>query len=316
MNYLLWFIFLYFIPKIASRILFPVALIEKCNAASQKLMERSQKVFQSSEMYRTSEEVEFLQRIDDDNQEALKMLESLEKDDSNWEFVAERQGIQVFKRFIRAGPFVKKSDLLKGQKHACVKSVGILNANADKIFELFLTNDRVHEYNDHCVEVQDLQLLPTTSQKPNIIQQFCKVAWARSPIYGVFKPRDFISVVYCEKRNDGSYIIMNRPAYVQSPPMQPPMQPPLHTTSSAKRKNAKKDDIEKTSKYVRATILLGGNILQPINTKQTKVTMIAHVNPGGGGDTQTAAWFINKMCAREPQNFLKKLEIAANKIIK
>ena len=43
---------------------------------------------------------------------------------------------------------------------------------------------------------------------------------------------------------------------------------------------------------VRATILLAGNILEPYGSDQmsTKLTQIAHVNPGGGADTPAIAW--------------------------
>ena len=40
---------------------------------------------------------------------------------------------------------------------------------------------------------------------------------------------------------------------------------------------------------------------------------VAHVNPGGAGDTAAVAFVINKLCAVGPPTFIRKLEIAAQK---
>ena len=37
------------------------------------------------------------------------------------------------------------------------------------------------------------------------------------------------------------------------------------------------------------------------------------MNPGGAGDTAAVAFVINKLCAVGPPNFIRKLEIAAQK---
>ena len=50
----------------------------------------------------------------------------------------------------------------------------------------------------------------------------------------------------------------------------------------------------------------------PIITEpKTHLTMIAHVNPGGGVDTKAGAYFANKLCAAAPPAFIRKLERAA-----
>ena len=70
-----------------------------------------------------------------------------------------------------------------------------------------------------------------------------------------------------------------------------------------------------SKQYIRATILLAGNIMKPCgpNGSQTHLTQIAQINPGGGADTKTAAFFINKLCAVGPPTFFSKLEVAAQK---
>jgi hypothetical protein len=108
------------------------------------------------------------------------------------------------------------------------------------------------------------------------------------PKYGPLKARDFCSIVHFTKFMNGTAIIMNRPAYHPSYPT--------------------------SNKYVRATILLAGNIIQPLdNGRKTLLTQIAHVNPGGGADTTAIAWMINQLCAVGPPTFMKKLEKACRK---
>ena len=76
-------------------------------------------------------------------------------------------------------------------------------------------------------------------------------------------------------------------------------------------------DYPPTKKYVRATTLLVGNIIEPfkgqLNEEHTRITQVAHVNPGGAGDTAAVAYVINKLCAVGPPNFIRKLELAAQK---
>lgn len=76
-------------------------------------------------------------------------------------------------------------------------------------------------------------------------------------------------------------------------------------------------DFPPSSKYVRATLLLVGNIIEPIlgkeNEQHTRLTQVAHINPGGAADTSAAAFVINKLCAVGPPSFIKKLEAAAQK---
>ena len=111
---------------------------------------------------------------------------------------------------------------------------------------------------------------------------------ACSPKYGpLVKARDFSTVVNFNRFSNGTFIILNRPAYHQSTPP--------------------------TKKFVRATILLAANVIEPIGSDRKKclVTQIAHVNPGGITDTPAMAWIINSLCAVGPPTFLRKLETAA-----
>ena len=111
------------------------------------------------------------------------------------------------------------------------------------------------------------------------------------PSYGPFKARDYVSVVNFKEFNNGTFMITNRPAY--------------------------HPDFPPNKKYVRATLLLVGNIIEPVmgigNEQHTRLTQVAHINPGGAADTSAAAFVINKLCAVGPPSFIKKLEAAAQK---
>ena len=224
----------------------------------------------------------FMKNIDAHNEEAMSILSGLLSSKDGWKFVNEKDGVSVERRQLPSGSFVDKVDRMKGGKHACVRSTGILNAPATEVFNLFIDNDRVSEYNEHCVKVHDVA--DVTKQGIGS-RQWTKIAWACSPKYGPLKARDFSSVVHYNKYQNGTYVILNRPAY--------------HS------------DTKPTNKYVRATILLAANVIEPLSQDSCRVTQIAHVNPGGVSDTPAVAWIINSLCAVGPPTFLRKLESAA-----
>eukprot|EP01041_Mallomonas_annulata_P003116 gene3116-6123_t len=225
-------------------------------------------------------------RLDEENKEALGILNGLMGDSTGWKFVSDNQNVIVEKRFLPPGKFVDKKDAAKGSKHACVKASGIIDAPPESVFELFIDNSRVQEYNEHCTQMHDVMQFPKSSDS----KTWTKLTWACGPKYGPFKPRDFCSVVHYIKYSNGTSVILNRPAYdIKCAP---------------------------TKDYVRATILLAANVIKPYGNGQTHITQIAHVNPGGGADTPAMAWIINKLCAVGPPNFVRKLEKAAKNIKK
>jgi len=249
---------------------------------------------------------QFCSNIDTENAEALDILVGLATSDKGWTYVGTKLDVAVYRRFLPAGKFVSAIDALHGGKHACVKSSTVVNASAAAVFQLFADNSRVHEYNDHIVEVKDIKTFPKSNMKDTI---WTKLAWSSTPHYGPFKARDFFSVVNYRILNrqtsssvpnnsdlesqpqtglDTKYIIVNRPAYLSSCPS--------------------------NSKYVRATVLLGGNLIEPINETQSRITMVAQINAGGSADHPAAAWIANKLCAYGPPTFLRKIEKAAQKI--
>jgi hypothetical protein len=200
--------------------------------------------------------------------------------------VAVKDNVIVERRFLPAGSYVSREDAQKGGKHACVRTSGIIDCEPDKVFHLFVDNNLVPKYNEHVKQLKDIHQYPRSKDS----KVWTKITWSSGPSYGPFKARDFVSVVNYQKFDNGTYLILNRPAYH-------PAYPP--------NKN-----------FVRATILLAGSMIQPYgsNGKQTKFTQIAHINPGGGADTSAVAWMINKLCAVSPPKFVKKLEMTAKSL--
>lgn len=166
-----------------------------------------------------------------------------------------------------------------------MKSSGIIDARPEDVFRLFTESERTTEYNE--LASSNVDVYSFSKNSLSLTKQWSKISYATSPRLGPFKARDFSSVVNFRENSDKSFIILNRPAYISK--------------------------TAPNSKYVRATILLAGNVIQPHGNDKTLLTLIAHVNPGGGADTQAAAWMINKLCAVSPPAFIRKVEKAANR---
>lgn len=241
----------------------------------------------------TLEDLNFVSSLDQSNKEALDMLLKLyHSKDNDWSFVAKKHDVSVFRRFLDAGTFVNKEDATRGSKHACVKSCGVINAKPRDVYELFMNTPKTNEYNEHILTNHDIFYFSNNQSNTN---SWNKVSYATGPKMGLFKARDFVSVVNFIQntgKNKDSYIILNRPAYFSS--------------------------FKPKSNYVRATVLLAGNIIEPYDNdkSKTKLTLIAHVNPGGGGDNSAVAWMINQLCAVGPPIFIRKVEAATQDFTK
>ena len=193
------------------------------------------------------------ERISKENEDALNILTRLVSSSDGWLFVSRKNNVIVEKRFLGAGPYVSVEDAAKGSKHICIKSSGIIKAPPEAVFNLFVDNSRVSEYNEHCTRMKDICKIPAINANKKS-DYGTKLTWACGPKYGPLKPRDFCSVVHYIKYDNGTSIILNRPAY-----------------------DAR---CRPTNKFVRATILLAGNIIQPFGNGCTRITQIAHINPG------------------------------------
>lgn len=253
----------------------------KKNFASKKNALKSNKLqHQVQGKFNCIEDQEFVDRLDEENEQAVQIVQSLLQPSNEWESVGETDGVQVQKRVLRAASFVNHEDAESGMKHICIKSSAVLRASADDVFNLFIDNSRVKEYNEHCESIRDVLHVPTKSKLMHT-----KLSWALSPKYGIFKARHFFTVVHFRK-SPKQLMIINRPAYLKS------FDPPV-------------------SDSIRGTVLIAGNIIAPIDEHSCRLTLIAQVNPGGSADSSAAAWLINKLVAKGPPAFVRKLEVAA-----
>ena len=164
---------------------------------------------------------------------------------------------------------------LPGSQFACVMCHGIINSSPLDVLNLFEDDSRVPEYNSFYADGKDLE----------IVADGTKVVWTGSPPVFPFKARDFCTIVHIRKLKDGTYVILNRATNHPRAPPRPD--------------------------YVRASIILAGNIIQPIpgQPKQCKLTMLTQVDPGG----ITPPWIINHICLLGPIGFLKNVESAAKR---
>jgi hypothetical protein len=158
-------------------------------------------------------------------------------------------------------------------KYCCVKASGTLAASPDDILALFAENTRVPEYNKFYAEGRDLEA----------INEHTKVVWAASPPMFFFKPRDFCTVVHYRKLQDGTVVVVNR--------------------------GAEHPEAPRTDKYVRAEILMGANIIQPVPGKPHNAvfTIVTQVDPGGFAPPA----IVNKVTSWGPPTFFREVEAAA-----
>jgi hypothetical protein len=110
----------------------------------------------------------------------------------------------------------------------------VLSASAEDIYTLFQDNTRVCEYNKYFAKGKDLEELNDNT----------KVVWASSPPLFPFKARDFCTVVHFRRLEDGTIVVLNRAAVHPAAPTLP--------------------------QYVRAQIIMGANLIQPIKGNPNK----------------------------------------------
>lgn len=164
---------------------------------------------------------------------------------------------------------------LQGSQFACVMCQGIINSAPEDVLNLLEDDSRVSEYNSFHASGKDIE----------IVADGTKIVWTGSPPILPFKQRDFCTIVHIRKLKDGTYVILNRATkHPRSPPR---------------------------PDYVRASIILAGNIIQPIagQPKKCKLTMLTQLDPGG----IIPPWVINHFCTLGPIGYLKNVETVSKR---
>lgn len=183
-----------------------------------------------------------------------------------------------------------------GFQYACVRCGAVINASLSNVYNLFDDDSRIREYNSFYERGKDIEVFNDNT----------RIVWSASPPVFPFKARDFCTVIHTRKLKDGTIVILNRA-----------------TTHS---------DAPPTSKYVRASVIFGANILQPVenSSNKCKLTMITQVDPGGFTPPMiinhvsflfkhhilSLTLIMKQISTLGPVGFLKNVEAAAKKKVR
>ena len=152
---------------------------------------------------------------------------------------------------------------------------GTINSPPQKVMTLLSDTTRVREYNS----------LFEQGKEVAIVSDDTKILWATTPPIFPMKPRDFCMVWHVRKLKDGTCVVLNRAVEHPSAPV--------------------------TREYVRASIVLGASIIQPVpgDSRRSRLTMITQLNPGGFAPPT----LVNFLCTVGPIGFMKNVEVASKR---
>jgi len=182
---------------------------------------------------------------------------------SGWEQISSSNDVEVFKMTLSPDHEVAGRAIKEEAKFAIVKAQAVLDAAPEQVYAYFMDNKRVHEYNEYCTQVEDLEYLDATT----------KISWSCSgPIAsGAISARDFVTRSHYCALDDGTLIVANRAEeHAKAPP---------------------------SGAFVRMKMIWGGNIIRRHGRDQTLLTTITHINPGGAGETRYGSIFLNATAA-------------------
>jgi len=158
-----------------------------------------------------------------------------------------------------------------------ILSRSVLDASPEEAFALFCDNDRVHEYNENCQELVDIEDL----------DHMTKVNWCATGSFGPFKARDFVSLVRHKIMGGGEY------ASVAS--------------------NVVHSNLPPATKYVRSEIVLSATFFRPVpgNPQKTVIVQMTQVGSlGGAADSALAKRISTNLQEQAPIDFMRKFNRA------
>lgn len=162
------------------------------------------------------------------------------------------------------------------REYACVMCNGTINSPPQKVMALLSDTGRVKEYNSLYESGKDI----------TVVSDDTRVLWVTTPPVFPLKPRDFCTVWHVRRLKDGTCVVLNRA-----------VEHPL---------------VPVTRNYVRASIVLGASIIQPVpgDPRRSRLTMITQLNPGGFAPPAV----VNFLCTMGPIGFMKNVEVASKHI--
>jgi len=196
--------------------------------------------------------------------------------DKSWDPVSAEPDVQVWRKYLSPDAKIAGKRVDQAAKFACVKAQAVIDAPLESVYELFLDNKRVHEYNEYCKDVRDLEWLDDTTK---VTHSMTGRPWSR----------DFVTRVHYRELGEDSRIVVNRAEE--------------HALAG------------RMAGYTRMEMALGANIMKrvPGSPEKTEFTLITHVNPGGFASTPFGAMVTNRLSTESPKMFFSKLSKAASK---
>lgn len=206
-----------------------------------------------------------------------------------WNHVTDSKGVRVWRKYLRL------SDLACGDDETMVpvvKAFAVVDAPAEKVFQLLQDNARVHEYNDNCNLVVDVEQLDENT----------KVTWALSAKHGPFKAREFTTLVHFRRLPDGRLFVVNKAAE-------------RARSCTEVRERGRPKSVAKDA-AVRSEIFLAGTLLRPLQSdplRKTEIVQITSIDIGGLANTRAGAMLVNWMTSTSPVSFIRRLEAASQR---
>jgi len=218
-------------------------------------------------------------------QQTTQVLQNVQyalRQDDLWELINEHDGVKVWRTFENIKKTQSASSSPATNDVAVIRSEAILNSSPQKVFQLLMDNSRVHEYNENCVELYDIEYLNSNT----------KINWCATGKFGPFKARDFVTVVHfreLEGESNGGYVSLAA--------------------------NIEHSKLPPTSSYVRSQIQLAATFMMPVpgqpnKTKFVQVTQVGQL--GGVADSRMAKKITQNLAEKAPVDFVKKFDKALN----
>jgi len=160
-----------------------------------------------------------------------------------------------------------------------IKGVMIMDGSPEECFDLFVDDQRVGEYNDNCRELEDIAKL----MDENGVE--VKVNWCATGKFGVFKARDFTTVVRNERVEGGGFL------------------------SVATKVVVDEEGLRERDGYVRSSIVLSASFMKPVEGEPGKCEFWQITKVGGLGgvaNTKVAKKIQDKLVVKAPIDFLER----------
>lgn len=222
--------------------------------------------------------------------QADTLLHSVSKaleDDTIWNKLLEKDGVSIWRSNVDVKNYSTISSTTTSSEEegdfATIRSEAIMTASPKEVYELLIDNDRVHEYNDNCKELEDIEYISSNA----------KISWSATGKMGPFAARDFVTLVANRSLDDENSSYVSLAIHVDHPKLAPP-----------------KDG------YVRSQIQLAATFMRAIPgrpdlTRLVQVTQVGEL--GGVADSPIARRITSNLAEKAPVEFMKKFNNAVNR---